>query len=348
MNVAINRLDPSIPDPVESRRRAAGRLVRVVYATAVFGILAFFVVYFGAPLVFLSGPGTVSSQRQVVSLPYTVQIRDIRVAPGVAVLAGEQIAQVRSPEQDNIVATYMRALADVASRKADLRIKARVAQESLEATRAYRDVTENVAGDVMNSHAVTLSFRVEMLRERSLAGKAVVSQEAEVAESITQLADLEQLRQQLRERLDEIEQNFSGGRVVAPIPGVISTNLARAGQSLVAGSAIAEILDPDDIFVQWYIPNARLIEPKVGDEVFVVFGNRRIPGTIAEILPLSEVYTANQTSLTHDRPSTQIARIRFDPGTEPPALNSTVYVHMFYADVTAHVAGALVSAFGVD
>ena len=50
MDVTINRLDPNVPDPVESRRRAAGRLVRFVYATIVFGVLGFFVVYFGAPL----------------------------------------------------------------------------------------------------------------------------------------------------------------------------------------------------------------------------------------------------------------------------------------------------------
>ena len=67
MNVTINRLDPNVPDPVESRRRAAGRLVRFAYGATVFGILAFFVVYFGAPLVFLSGPGTVTAPRYVVS-----------------------------------------------------------------------------------------------------------------------------------------------------------------------------------------------------------------------------------------------------------------------------------------
>ena len=69
MDVKINRLDPNVPDPIESRRRAAGRLVRIVYATIVFGVLGFFVVYFGSPLVYLSGPGTVTSPRYVVSLP---------------------------------------------------------------------------------------------------------------------------------------------------------------------------------------------------------------------------------------------------------------------------------------
>src|SRR5215470_117485 len=98
MDVKINRLDPNVPDPVESRRRAAGRLVRMAYATIVFGVLAFFVIYFGAPFVFLSGPGVVSSTRYVVSLPYTVQVTQTKLVPGATVKAGEEIAEVVSPE----------------------------------------------------------------------------------------------------------------------------------------------------------------------------------------------------------------------------------------------------------
>ena len=62
MDVQINRLDPNVPDPVESRRRAAGRFVRIAYTTIVFGLIAFFVMYFGSPLVFLSGPGVVAAR----------------------------------------------------------------------------------------------------------------------------------------------------------------------------------------------------------------------------------------------------------------------------------------------
>ena len=85
------------------------------------------------PSSYLSGPGTVTSPRHVVSLPYTVQVSQMNLVPGATVKAGEEIAEVISPEQDSIVATYMRALADIAGRTAELRIKARVAQESLEA-----------------------------------------------------------------------------------------------------------------------------------------------------------------------------------------------------------------------
>ena len=347
MNVTIHRLDPNVPDPVESRRRAAGRFVRFAYATIVFGVLGFFVVYFGAPFVYLGGPGTVSSPRYVVSLPYTVQVNQMNLVPGATVKAGEEIGQVLSPEQDSIVATYMRALADIAGRTAELRIKARVAQESLEAVRSYLRVTEEAVERLGTMSTATVTFRMEVLRERASARKAVVSQEAEVAESAVQLASLDEFIQQLRGRVYDVERHFGHGRVFAPIAGIVSTGLAHVGQSLVAGTPIAEILDPTDIFVDWYIPNERLIDPKVGNEVLVLFGNRRIPAKIAQILPVSGVYAGTQQLLTRDRPATQIARIRFDSDALPPPLNSTVYVHMHYTDLSARVANGLVRLFGV-
>jgi HlyD family secretion protein len=346
MNLMIKRLDPNVPDPVESRRRAAGRFVRMAYAAVVFGVLAFFVIYFGAPFVYLGGPGTVSSQRYVVSLPYAVQVSRMNIEPGARLKVGDEIGQVLSPEQDSIVATYMRALADISGRTAELRIKARVAQESLEAVRSYLHVTEQAVERIDTMSTATVTFRMEVLRERATARKAVISQEAEVAETAIQLASLDEFVRQLQGRIDEVERHFGQGRILAPIAGIVSTGLAHVGQSLVGGTSIAEILDPTDTYVDWYIPNARLIDPKVGDKVSVLFGNRRIPGMIAQILPVSAIYAGTQQLLSRDRPATQIARIRFEPDALPPPLNSTVDVHMHYTALSAGVANALVRLFG--
>jgi len=80
----------------------------------------------------------------------------------------------------------------------------------------------------------------------------------------------------------------------------------------------------------------------------VLFGNRRIPAKIAQILPVSGVYAGRQQQLlTRDRPATQIARIRFDPGNSPPPLNSTVDVRMHYSEFSARVADVLIHVFGL-
>jgi multidrug resistance efflux pump len=318
----------------------------MAYATIVFGVLAFFVIYFAAPLVFLGGPGTVSAPPYVVSLPYTVQVSQIDLAPGATVKAGQEIAQVLSPEQDSIVATYMRALADIAGRTAELRIKARVAQDSLEAVRSYMRVTEEAAEHIDTMSSATVTFRMEVLRERAAARKAVVSQEAEIAEIAVQLASLDKFIHQLQGQLDQVQRQFGQGRIFAPIAGIISPGLAHVGQSIVAGTPIAEILDPTDVFVDWYIPNERLIDPEVGNGVYVLFGNRRIPGKIDQILPVSGIYAKSQL-LTRDRPATQIARIRIDPGALPPPLNTTVFVRMHYTELSARVSGVLVHLFGL-
>jgi multidrug resistance efflux pump len=348
MDVQINRLDPNVPDPVESRRRAAGRFVRIAYATIVFGLIAFFVMYFGSPLVFLSGPGIVAAPRYVVSLPYTVQVNQTKLLPGATVKAGEEIAEVVSPEQDSIVATYMQALADISGRTAELRIKARIAQESLEAARSYMQVTEEAAERMSAMATATVTFRMEVLRERASARKAVVSQEAEVAESAVQLASLDAFIQQLQARLKEVEGHFAHGRVIAPISGIVSPGIAQPGQSLAAGTPIAEILDPSDVFVYWYIPNARMFDPEVGNEVFVLFGNRHVIGRIDQILPVSAVFSGTQTGqlLARDRPATQIARIRFDADVSPPPLRSTVDVQMYYTRLGAHVGDWVIRMLG--
>jgi hypothetical protein len=346
--IVINRLDPNVPDPVESRRRAAGRLVRLAYGLTVFGVLAFFIVYFGAPFVYLGGPGTVTSPRHVVSLPYIVQVNSMNVVPGVNVTAGEQIGEVSSPEVAGVIATYMRALADIYARGAELRIKLRVAQKTIEASRDLLKLTEQTIERIEATSAASMTFRVEIYRERAQAQRTVITQETEITEIGTQLFTLDEFTWQIRERMDEIERHFQGGRIRAPVAGVISTNVAHVGQSLVAGTPIAEILDPTDVFVDWYIPNERLADPKVGNAVFVLFGNRRIPGKIVDILPVSDVYAGRQLQLGRDRQATQIARIRFDADAMPPALNSTVYIHMYYTGVTARIAGWLVWLLGLD
>ena len=96
-------------------------------------------------------------------------------------------------------------------------------------------------------------------------------------------------------------------------------------------------------------PNERLIDPKVGNEVLVLFGKRRIPGRIAQILPVSAVYAGTQQQVAlRDRPATQIARVHFEAGAAVPALNSTVNVHMHYSRLSAWIAEGLVSLLGLD
>jgi len=184
-----------------------------------------------------------------------------------------------------------------------------------------------------------------MLRERALAQKTVAGQEAEVEEATIQLASLDEFGGQLRQHLDGLERNFDGGRILAPISGIVADAPAIEGQSVVAGTPIAEILSPNDLFVIWYVPNERFADPEVGRKVVVLFGRRRLEGTITEILPLSDSYGESQSSIVRVPTATQIARVRLGPNVTPPALKSTVSVHMYYSDLAASIATGLAQLF---
>lgn len=351
MNIQIHRLDPNVPDPVESRRASAGRLVRLIYALGVLGVIGFFAIYFGASLVLLSGPGVVSAPREIVSLPYIVQVQRMEVTPGEHVQAGMPVARVRSPQVSETLSNLTQALADVTSREADLRVKARISRDSLVSARARlhnAEDTLNRLETTLNQASASLVYRADVYRERAQAVQNVVALEAEAEESSAQLARLGEIRDRIQGQLDQIQKEFDNGRVLAPVDGIVSTRLSRAGETIVAGSSLAEIFQPDNIYIDWYIPNFRLIDPKPGHRVFVVLGKTRAMGTITEILPISDTFDAARSSILREPQTGQIARIRLDAGAQPPALNSTVTIHMYYTGLADSIARNVVGLFGLD
>jgi biotin carboxyl carrier protein len=350
MNMHMHRLDPKLPDPVESRRRGAGRFVRFIYGAGVLGVIAFFVIRFGAPLVYLEGPGIVSANREVVSLPYTVQVTRVDVAPGARIGAGAPIAMVRAPQVRETVANLLRGLAEVSGREAELRVRARVARDTLDASHSRLRMADEALIRLEESarrESASLIYRGEVYRERAQAVQSVVSLEAEATEASAQLVRLSETHQQIQAQLDQAEREFDGGRVLAPVTGIVSTRLAKAGETIAAGSSIAEIYQSGAIYVDWYIPSFRLMDPKPGQRVLVVSGRNRITGEIEDILPISDWIDAKRTSVLKDPQSGQVARIRLDEGTKPLTLNATVAVHMYYLAATDRIARGVVDLLGL-
>lgn len=351
MNVQIHRIRPDLPDPVESRRSGAGRFVRIVYALCVFAVLGFFVFRFGSPLVFLSGPGIVAAQSDVVSLPYAVQVLSMDVKPGAKVEPGQRLALIRSPQVAETLSNYTRALGEVTGKEADLRVKARIAQASLDAARSRLRVAEDTLRRLESNtggESASLVYRTEVYRERALALQGVAALEAEAAEAASQLVVLGETRQRIQRDLERTEREFDDGKVLAPVSGIVSAQLAKIGATVLAGTSIAEIYQADDLYVDWYIPAYHLTEPQPGTKVFVVAGKNRINGTISELLPLSEAFDARRSSILSEPLSGQVARIRLEPGSEPPVLNATVEVRMYYSETIRELAEGLARLVGVE
>ena len=159
-----------------------------------------------------------------------------------------------------------------------------------------------------------LIYRADVYRERAVAVQSLLALEAEAEEAAAQLVRLEAVRREIRGQFDAVKSEFDGGRILSPARGIIAPRTSYAGETMLAGSSIAEIFLDGDTFVDWYIPNFRLVDPRPGQRVIVVYGRTRLPGTISEILPISDQLESRRSSILREPSAGQIGRIRFDPG----------------------------------
>ena len=251
----------------------------------------------------------------------------MKVTRGARVNAGQEIGEVWSPQLDDTVATYMRALAEVNARSAELRIKARAARESLEASRSYLRVTEEATQPSRH-----VNDRKPDVSHRDAAGtrtgsKTVVAQEAEIEEASVQLASLDEFGEpapstsrwsgaQFRrwqdcgaDRRDRLEcscarRAVGGGGHAHRRDPEFERCVRQSGTSPMSASPIR----------RW---EGRLSSCS-GEGAWKERSPRSCP------FPISTAGRNRQSFVTPI--ATQIARVRFGPNAVPPALKSTVYV----------------------
>jgi HlyD family secretion protein len=78
--------------------------------------------------------------------------------------------------------------------------------------------------------------------------------------------------------------------VTAPVEAVVADVLARPGETIPAGGAVVSLLPPENIFVRFFVPEPRLADVHVGDEVALVCDNcpADLVATISFISPQAE------------------------------------------------------------
>ncbi len=347
----MRRIDPDIPDPVESRRASSGRIVRFIYGVSVLALVAFVVIRFGGPLVYLSGPGIVSAPRLIVSHPVVVRVDNVAVEPGDRVEEDDIIATVQSPQVDETVSTLMQALSDVTGRQADLQMRVSIAANSIDAAQARLEVAEESIQRFEQSPSSvsgSVIFRQQIYRERAEARQVLAALQAEASEGQAQIDRLVGTQRRLEDEIERVRSSFDEGRVLAPASGIVSERLAHEGETVVTGSPIAEIMVDNAAYIDWYLPNFRLVEPQVGQHAFVIFGQARLSGTIEAILPIAEVYRHQPTSFIASSQLGQVARVRLDRPEQRLALGSAVRVRMYYIELLDHFWSGVVRTLHLD
>jgi multidrug resistance efflux pump len=338
-----HRLESDLPDPVESRRSGASRVVRLGYAALVLGLFAFFLIQFAKPLLILEGPGVISANGRIVSLPYVAQITEMKATAGQRVEEGAIIARVRSPQFAETVTNLLKSLVDVGSREADLRIRAAVAAATRDATAERLAGAEaavaRLGSDDRVGWSASLSYRAEALRERAIALQAHSALEAEAREIRLQLDKLAEIRKRIEDQLRRSETDFADGVVHAPTGGIVSAGLSRPGETVMAGGQIAEVFESER-YVDWYLPSFRIFDPEPGQRVFIHFGTHVIPAIVKDVLPISRLVQDRGAPLLREAKSGQMARLSLARSDgEGLPLESQVVIRMNYLPLMDRLVG---------
>jgi HlyD family secretion protein len=279
------------------------------------------------------------------------RVLDVLFEEGDAVPAGAVVARIdareieaklRSKQQEAAVLE-----AEIGRQEEQIRLTEDTWRHQLEGSRAALAQAEAEAGlaerdaarqEGLAAKGVTPEQRLDAARTRHSAAQSALRGarealgrvQAEERAIALQREALEVLRQQLalsRAQAAELGVLRDRHEIRAPAtPTVVQTQLLWPGELAQPGTAVLAVLDPQDKYVQVYVPVADLARLRVGQRVEIELDSapgRRVPGEISFVADQAN-FTPEKIETRDDRMS-QVYRAkvriledveRFQPGTE--------------------------------
>ena len=321
-----------IIDPVNERRSKSGAFVRAIYAI---GIIIFFSIMawnFGRELFFLEGTGVISSKKRVISYPFPVRVTAVNVVPGSDVHRGDLIANVESFSVEQIGAQLVIQIAELATKIADLEIRKNIAMEIQPFTQkrmsASSDISAKLEAGVAGSGSS--QYKMQVYLDHVSAAEANAKINSEIKGIFEQLIVLKKAQTVLEAQYSEIKSMLNGGQIYADIDAVVSADVPIPGEVVQAGDPVFTLFERNDLFVIWEIPLRRLVEPEVGDRVYITSGYSVIEGHIEAIFPISTGQGSNRSTQFTGTFQGQRARVRNRGFDHFLPIESQVVVRMSY------------------
>jgi membrane fusion protein YbhG len=324
------------------------RLIVLVVVLAAVGAIAW---YLGRD----HGPphytGFVEGEERVVRSEVTGRVLEVPFGEGAAVAAGAVVARLEDADirsrldakrqeldvleadigrqEEEVVLVERTWTRDVSAHRADV-AQAEAAADVAE--RTFRREQQLVASGAStaqlldDARARRDQSRSALDRARAMLARAE-AEEGQIAVARRQADVLRQRRELARAELAELEVTRAKYQVHAPaVPTVVQTQFLWAGELAQPGTAIVAVLDPQDKYVQVYVPVADVAGFRVGRRVEIELDStpgHRVPGEVS--------FVADQASFTPEKIETRSDRMgqvyrakvrileeveRFQPGTE--------------------------------
>lgn len=329
MSQAITK---NIPDPVSSRRATAGSAVRRVYTLLVLGLALFLIWLIVKPAIYTASSGQVMAPAYLISTPYSSRVVSVDVSPGDRVSQGDILAQVRSPQIDQLQADLAASVGQQKTQEAEFLIRDSIARAAIPSARQRLDSAKRSLDKLGDGCEQTSIFCASIHREFYEASRTLAELTAGQEQLQLQLAAMMSVREKI-EAIDLfVERAFNRGHQISPIDGVVSPRIASAGQSVTAGEVIVEVLDDSKVHIEWVLESQHLRQPKLGERVYVLDGNSLMRGTVVQLLGVSQ-RAAFQHSLFQRAQIGQVLHIELDDGEAYPPLLAEVEVRYNYWSV---------------
>ncbi len=180
---------------------------------------------------------------------------------------------LRDPELEVIDAQRAQAEADLALSESDLR-------------RVQQLIRTNVAAaqrlDTAEAAVARNKARVEELRARLKTGR-MAARDDEIAGARARIAAAEAA-------VTQAEWQLSQRSGLSPATGRVIDTLYRAGEQVMAGQPVVELLPPENLIVRFFVPEPVLAEIAVGGEIWLHWGGaaRTVAATVTFIAPEAE------------------------------------------------------------
>jgi multidrug resistance efflux pump len=320
------------PDALANEKRAStGSMGRLVYL-CVLGIFAAVILnYLFGDMVFLRAEGLVLRDKTVIAPTYVARIEEVNVAEGQQVKQGDVLLRLQSIEM-------LERLADLSARRARLvadsvefRVRSETVAALLPLAKKREDEASRVVGkfDQMSQAGLaTASSYDNALTANYNAQQDHVKLATQLKTLEKELVTLQEARESSESVLKDLQAQYAGGVVRAPVSGSIGASAPAIGNVYRTGDPILSIYSGEP-YILAYLPHRYLFTIAANEKVTVSDGKNSMPGVLTEILPVTDALAKEFQNTFKPTDRSQLAKIRL-LGDSPFPLQAKVWITARY------------------
>jgi HlyD family secretion protein len=262
---------------------ARGLMAAAVLILLAGGAAVWWLYFRTAPLVgFASGNGRLEVKEIHVATKFHARVKQVLVDEGDMVRAGQVVVRM---DTSSLEAQLRQAQAQVEeARKKRLTILALIAQRRSEQLLATRDLER--------ARALYVQANISV-KDYDRAQNAMKTAEAATIQAEAQLAEAEAAIKAAMAKAERIQADITDSVLVAPRDGRVQYRLAESGEVLPAGGRVLTVVDPTDVYMYVFLPEALAGKVPLGAQARITLD--ALPKVV---VPASVTFVADKAQFT--------------------------------------------------